>query len=78
MRPLGEEFHHSLTKQAGNAKLAAMLDQIRDQIRSVWTMSILAPRRVQGLIHEHLSIIDALKRGDARRAERLMVLHAAG
>lgn len=75
VRPLGEEFHGYLTKQAGNAKLVAMLDEIRDQVRSVWTMSILAPRRVQGLLHEHLSLIEALKRGDARRAERLMVLH---
>lgn len=47
----------------------------RKQIRPVWTMAVVAPRRVQGLVHEHLSIIDALKRPDARRAERLMAQH---
>jgi DNA-binding GntR family transcriptional regulator len=27
------------------------------------------------MMHEHLTVIDALKRGHARRAERLMVTH---
>jgi DNA-binding GntR family transcriptional regulator len=75
VRALGEEFHGFLVKQAGNARLMETLEQIREQIRAVWTMSIMAPRRVQGLIHEHLSLIDALKRPDVRRAERLMVRH---
>lgn len=75
VRALGEEFHRYLVKQSGNGKLIETLEQIREQIRTVWTMSILGPRRVQGLIHEHLALIDALKRGDARRAERLMVQH---
>lgn len=75
IRPLGEEFHGFLVKQAGNAKLAALLDQIRGELRSVWTMSILAPRRVQGLVREHLALIGALERGDVRRAERLMTAH---
>ncbi len=75
VRVLGEEFHAALLKRAGNARLIEVLEQIREQIRPVWTMSIMAPRRVQGLVHEHLSIIDALKRADARRAERLMARH---
>jgi DNA-binding GntR family transcriptional regulator len=48
---------------------------MREQIGAVWTMSILAPRRVQGLVHEHLAIIGALRAGDVRRAERLMGRH---
>lgn len=75
VRALGEEFHGYLIKQSGNGKLMEVLEQIREQIRAVWTMSILAPRRVQGLIHEHLAMIEALKRGAARRAERLMAAH---
>jgi DNA-binding GntR family transcriptional regulator len=72
---LGEEFHRFLLKRAENGALLGFLEQIREQIRSVWTMSILAPRRVQALVREHLAILDALKRGDAGRAERLMVVH---
>ena len=75
VRALGEEFHGVVLKRAGNTRLLEALEQIREQIRPVWTMAILAPRRVQGLVHEHLSIIDALKRPNARRAERLMAQH---
>src|SRR5580765_2071704 len=75
VRALGEEFHGVVLKRAGNARLLEALEQIREQIRPVWTMAVVAPRRVQGLVHEHLSIIDALKRPDARRAERLMAQH---
>ena len=75
VRALGEEFHTFLIKQAGNAKLQEALAQIREQVRSVWNMSIMAPRRAQGLVHEHLALLAALRAGDARRAERLMVAH---
>ena len=75
VRSLGEEFHRYLVKQAGNARLTEILEQIREHIGAVWTMSIVAPRRVQGLVREHLAIIDALKRSDGRRAERLMIEH---
>jgi GntR family transcriptional regulator, rspAB operon transcriptional repressor len=75
VRAIGEEFHTYLIKQAGNAKLLEALEQIREQVRSVWNMSIMAPRRAQGLVREHLALVDALKRGDARRAERCMVAH---
>ena len=75
VRALGEEFHGFLVKHAGNARLVEAVDQIREQVRAVWTMSMLAPRRVQGLVHEHLSLIDALERADVRRAERLMAQH---
>jgi DNA-binding GntR family transcriptional regulator len=75
LRPLGEEFHRHLLKRADNRRLIELLEEIRERIQSVWTMSMLAPRRVQGLIAEHLAIIDALKRGRVRSAERLMVTH---
>jgi DNA-binding GntR family transcriptional regulator len=75
VRPLGEEFHRFLLKKSDNGKLIQTLEEIREQIQSVWTMSILAPRRVHALVREHLAIIEALKRGAAPRAERLMIEH---
>lgn len=75
VRALGEEFHRYLVKKAGNAKLVHALEEIREQLQSVWTMSILVPRRVQGLVREHLAILEALRREDVPRAERLMVQH---
>jgi len=75
VQALGEELHGFVAKQAGNARLVEALDHTREQVRPVWTMSVLAPRRVQGLVHEHLAVIDALKRADGRAAERLMARH---
>src|SRR5439155_8281919 len=75
VRPPGEELHQYLLKRAENAKLVDVLEHMREQVRPVWTMAIVAPRRVQALVREHLAIIDALKRRDVRRAERLMTLH---
>jgi DNA-binding GntR family transcriptional regulator len=75
VRALGEEFHRYLVKGAGNTRLLQTLEDIREQLHSVWTLSIVAPRRVQGLVREHLAIIDALRRGAGARAERLMVEH---
>ncbi len=75
VRALGEEFHRFLVKRGGNTRLVQMLEDIREQLQPVWTMAIVAPRRVHGLVREHLGIIAALERGDARRAERLMIDH---
>lgn len=75
VRRLGEEFHRFLLKRAENTTLIEVLEQMRERVRSVWTMSIVAPRRVPSLIREHLAIIDALKRTEFRHAERLMTQH---
>ena len=75
VRALGEEFHQYLAKRAGNSKLLELLGVVREQIQSVWMMSIMAPRRVQGLIREHLAILGALRADDPTRAERLMIRH---
>src|SRR5439155_15429153 len=72
VRALGDEFHRYLVKRADNTKLLQVLEQMREEVQPVWTMSIAAPGRAQALVREHLAIIDALTRADVRRAERLM------
>jgi DNA-binding GntR family transcriptional regulator len=75
VRALGEEFHRYLVKRAGNTRLVQTLEDLREQLQPVWTMAIIAPRRVHGLVREHLGIIAALECGASRRAERLMIEH---
>ena len=75
VRALGDEFHRFLLKRADNTKLLQVLEQMREEVQPVWTLSIVAQGRTQALVREHLAIIDALKRADVRRAERLMRLH---
>jgi|SRR5258706_5359871 len=75
VRALGDELHRYFLKRADNTKLLQVLEQMREEVQPVWTMSILAPGRAQALVREHLAILDALKRADVRRAERLMRVH---
>ncbi|PYM13887.1 MAG: hypothetical protein DMD81_19760 [Candidatus Rokuibacteriota bacterium] len=75
VQQLGEEFHRHVAKRADNGKLLELLEQIREQIGAAWTMAVVAPRRVEGLLREHLAIIGALKRGNTGQAERLMRAH---
>src|SRR5262249_41533157 len=53
VQQLGEEFHRHVAKRADNGKLLELLEQIREQIGSAWTMAVQAPRRVPGLVREH-------------------------
>ena len=62
MRALGDEFHRYLVKRADNTKLLQVLEQMREEVQPVRTMSIVAPGRAPALVREHLAIIDALKR----------------
>jgi DNA-binding GntR family transcriptional regulator len=75
VRTLGEEFHRYLVKRAGNTRLVQTLEDLREQLQPLWTLAIVAPRRVHALVREHLGIIAALERGGARRTERLMIEH---
>jgi DNA-binding GntR family transcriptional regulator len=72
---LGDELHRYLLKTADNAALLALLEQLRERLRAVWSMSMVAPRRVPALVREHLAILAALARRDARTAERRMTEH---
>jgi DNA-binding GntR family transcriptional regulator len=73
--PLGEELHRFLLKKADNGRLLQVLEQLREELRPVWTLAILAPHRVRGIVREHLALLAALRRGEPARAERLMAAH---
>src|SRR5260370_33271694 len=44
VRPLGEEFHRLLVKRTENARLMRVLEEMREEVRPVWTMARVAPR----------------------------------
>ncbi len=71
------EFHHAVVRLSGNARLVRAAESQIDQMDRVVTMSVDAmrnhdPARAVG---QHLEIIDALQRRDARRASSLMARH---
>lgn len=65
-------FHEVLSRRSGNVRLAALLDDLREQLaaleRWAYEQGDLADRSVA----EHAAMIDAIERGDHERALRLL------
>jgi hypothetical protein len=62
--------HRHLWKRAENSQLARVLAQMREQVRPVWTMSIVAPRRVRDAIFRRVDEAFVLRRSGNRRTPR--------
>ncbi len=79
---VGMEFHEFFVISAGNERIRKILDDLRVQLSIcrvffVNQNSNVQPSRAIESIQEHLSIIDALKKGDGELAERRMKEHLA-
>jgi DNA-binding GntR family transcriptional regulator len=70
-------FHAALAGLSGNARMAAVAQDMVDQsdrlVRVSLTSPVVADR--SRLVAEHAAIIDAIQTGDADAAERLMRAH---
>lgn len=79
-------FHVMLASLAGNDALAAMLEQVLEQLERLFYVGLALSSRGEEIVHEHRELLDAVKLGDreaARRAasaqtgsSQLMVLNA--
>lgn len=71
------EFHRAVIALCGNARLARAAEAQIDQMDRVVTMSVDAMRNHDParVIAQHVEIIEALQRRDARRASALMSRH---
>ena len=70
------DFHRLLCDFHGNAHLVAMLSRILDALFPELRLSHeKAPKRVLDGVNEHERVAEAVIRGDAVEAERLMVNH---
>ncbi|WP_260854423.1 GntR family transcriptional regulator [Paraburkholderia sp. BCC1884] len=72
-----EAFHEALVHLGGNARLAQVVTNCRDQVHRVrrFTQQLRPHPQPKKSIAEHYEIIDAIRRGDAARASRLYRLH---
>lgn len=70
-------FHHGITALCGNARLTQAAATQIDQMDRVVTVSVDAMRGhdPERLVRQHADIIDALQRGEGRRASNLMARH---
>jgi DNA-binding GntR family transcriptional regulator len=76
---LNDEFHHALSRPAGNDRLVSMLDDLRQTVRrlEIWTFTT-HPRDWSLSVAQHQDIIDLLAAGtfdvalEVLRANRMM------
>lgn len=66
-------FHETLAQASGSPTLVALLTQLRHKI--AWVYAVDTPGRAVESWEEHGAIVDAVARGDAERARRLMAAH---
>ena len=74
------DFHHTLARIAGNARMRDQLIDLIDQMERAVQLSLSSLKKgdPQSLVDEHREIIDALQAREAARAQRLASRHVAG
>lgn len=70
---LNSWFHETLAQASGSASLRQLLTQLRHKL--AWVYSVELPLRAEQSWDEHAAIADAVARGDAERARRLVATH---
>jgi DNA-binding GntR family transcriptional regulator len=69
-------FHRALLELCGNSQLDALYRTLEPKIEvNLRLTAVHAPERVEQALHEHLAIAQAIERGAAEEAERLMRIH---
>lgn len=73
------EFHRTLARIAGNARMRAQLDDLIDQMERPVQLSLSSLKQgdPQSLVDEHSQIIDALQARQLSRAQRVASRHVA-
>ena len=64
-----------IVESCGNVVLTRFVVSLQDHFRRFRAVSPQLPERVLDFHHEHLQILDALKKGDGARAEQLIQRH---
>ena len=69
-------FHRAIVDGAGNAILTRLYDGLRDRQRRMGAASIARdPGLAERFLADHEAIADAIRRGDARAADEVLVRH---
>lgn len=71
------KFHQALYEASGNRFLARALDDMYALIYRLYFFSLDRIGSVRSNVEEHREILDAIKAGDGRNAERLIQQHIA-
>ena len=69
------DFHQSFIGASGNGNLAALLGNLRDQVRRFRSIQFHSPGRPEESVGEHRLLLSAIERRDPEEAERLARVH---
>ncbi len=62
------EFHVSIARASGNARLAQLLAQLLDESERLFHLGLMLRNRSDEMAHEHHDLVEALVAGDAEAA----------
>jgi DNA-binding GntR family transcriptional regulator len=71
------DFDQIIYEQVTNARIRALIDNVRAHLTRIGNLTEAIPGRVEASVEEHAAIVDAIVRQDPEDAERLMRLHIA-
>jgi len=72
---LDHKFHQAVAKAAHNRYLAQTLDRLFGLSRRLWYLVLPHLETLSSSVEMHVSLVEAIKRGDADRAEAIMHEH---
>lgn len=68
-------FHALIARGGGNNRLAAVLEQVLDQMERLFHMGLALTSRAEENVREHQDLVRAIMRGDAALARDVAVAH---
>jgi DNA-binding GntR family transcriptional regulator len=71
------KFHQAIAEAAGNKYLADTLERYFGLSLRLWYMVLPQLGALSGYVEEHLELVDAIRTGDADRAEQMMHDHVS-
>jgi DNA-binding FadR family transcriptional regulator len=73
---LDHRFHQAVAQAAHNRYLARTLEQFFGLSQRLWYLALPHLGFLPAAVEKHLDLVDAIKAGDADRAEQIMHDHA--
>jgi DNA-binding GntR family transcriptional regulator len=70
-----DKFHSVILEICGNDRLVQIRKNLAEQIYRFRNISLRIPGRLESALKEHREITNALKQGDADKADELSKLH---
>jgi len=70
-----EKFHTLLAKSTKSRTLYFIMRTMTKSLPEGWISSLHVPGRIEKTVSEHKAILEAIKAGDAEKAEKAMLMH---